>query len=171
MVAVPRLTRAEWASKICAHYHDSVRAILDVGHALLQAKEQLSYGDFGFMIETDLPFSWRSANHLMRIAEHPVLADSNHGSNLPNSWRTLSELAKLPEEVLLDAIDDGRITPEIRRKDIPSLLTRDPAPRKTRTSVATELADLTKAHKRGVSPSALSPFCVPFVQTSEHSKR
>jgi len=100
------------------------------------------------MVEADLPFSWRTANHLMRIAEHPVLTDSNHGSNLPNSWRTLSELAKLPEAVLLDAIDDGRITPDTQRKDIPSLLTRDPPRRKPRGSVATELTDLIKAHKK-----------------------
>ena len=50
------------------------------------------------------------------IAENPVLANSSHGSNLPPSWRTLVELTKLPEEVLEEALDAGRITPELKKK-------------------------------------------------------
>ena len=122
------LSRKQWAEKILARYQESVIAIVDVGRHLIQAKEELEHGDFGELIQTDLPFSWRTANLLMKIARNPVLSNSHHGSNLPASWRTLSELARLPEEVLEEALTTGRITPELKRKEVSRLVVPNPQP-------------------------------------------
>ncbi len=143
-------TRWERVQKITTCYQESVGAIVDVGRYLIQAKEQLTHGEFGSMVADDLPFSWRTANCFIAIAKNPTLANSHHGANLPTSWRTLSELARLPQEVLEEALDDGRITPELQRKDV-ALLKPVAFPRPTpepQTSAVVNLADLVAGGKK-----------------------
>ncbi len=143
------LSRTQWAEKITARYQDSVAAILDVGRYLIQAKAQLVHGEFGLLVEQDLPFSWRTANRFIVIAENPVLANSTHGSNLPTSWRTLSELAKLPEEILEEALDAGRITPELQRKEVAALIPPPPpSPRLKQSVTVVSLENLVKAGQK-----------------------
>jgi len=139
------LSRTQWAEKIIARYQDSVAVILDVGRYLIQAKAQLVHGEFGLLVDNDLPFSWRTANRFMLIAENPVLTNSSHGSNLPTSWRTLAELAKLPEEVLEEALDAGRITPELKRKEVATLLPPPPRSKRKRSTIVVSLEDLIQA--------------------------
>ncbi len=78
------------------------------------------------MVAQDLPFTLRTAELFISIARNPVLSNANHGSYLPASWRTLSELARLPQEVLEEALDDGRITPELQRKEVALLKPVEP---------------------------------------------
>ncbi len=42
-----------------------------------------------------VPFTIRTAQMLMAIAEHPQLSNSAHAQNLPPSWRTLYEFTKV----------------------------------------------------------------------------
>ena len=149
ILPVQHRTRKQWAEHITRHYTAAVRAILDVGRCLLEAKDQLDHGEFGHMIAEDLPFSWRTANRLMAIAQHPVLANWTHVSNLPASWGTLYELSKLPPPVLEDALKAGRITPEMPRKAVASLLLSHPPPvRSHRTVMVADLTQLVQAGKR-----------------------
>ena len=143
-------TRREWVQKITARYQESVGAIVDVGRYLIQAKEQLTHGEFGSMVADDLPFSWRTANCFIAIAKNPTLANSHHGANLPTSWRTLSELARLPQEVLEEALDDGRITPELQRKEVALLKPVEPLRPmpQPQTSAVVNLTDLVAGGKK-----------------------
>ena len=126
----PPLTRSQWANKIAARWRDSVQAIIDVGTLLLQAKEQLPHGDFGSMVNEDLPFGWNTANKLMAIARHPVLSNSYHATNLPPSWYTLYELTLIPEAPLTRWLQDGTITSELDRQAVSQLraLAKTPKP-------------------------------------------
>ncbi len=113
------LSRKQWAEKITQRYQDSVRAILDVGRYLIQAKAELEHGEFGLMIAEDLPFSRPTAFRFMAIAQNPVLSNDAHGQHLPTSWGTLYELSKVPSAVLEEALTIGQITPDFQRKDVP----------------------------------------------------
>src|SRR5262249_5485507 len=95
--------------------------ILAGGGLLMEAKTKLLPGTFQEMIKTKLPFSPRTAQMLMCIAEHPVISNANHGSHLPPSWRTLYELTKIPHKMLLAKIADGTIRADLERKDVAKL--------------------------------------------------
>ena len=51
-------------------------------------KANLAHGEFTAMIDSDLPFSPRTAQRLMAVAQHAVIANPTHGSPLPASWRS-----------------------------------------------------------------------------------
>ena len=98
----PDLVSADdFADAIVARWQDSVLAIIDVGKLLLGAKEALPHGEFGPMIESDrVPFSSRTAQRLMEIAEHSLLSNATRASHLPPSWMTVYELTKVPDDAL-----------------------------------------------------------------------
>jgi hypothetical protein len=83
--------------KITATWRKSVESIIETGRLLVEAKASLAYGQFGDLIEK-LPFSHRTAQCLMRIAEHRMLVNPHTCAELPASWRALAELARIPEE-------------------------------------------------------------------------
>jgi hypothetical protein len=102
---------------------------------LIAAKQALPHGEWEQMFACARPVkvSIRSAQMLMKVAGHPVLAKTNHGSLLPPSWRTLYELTKLPDAVLRKALTDGRIHPDMQRREVVALRDRlRPAPVITR---------------------------------------
>jgi hypothetical protein len=66
------LSPAEWAAQITACWRTSVEAILEVGRLLAAAKTALPHGEFGKMIESELPFTDRTARMLMTIASEPA---------------------------------------------------------------------------------------------------
>ncbi|HUT48207.1 MAG TPA: DUF3102 domain-containing protein [Alphaproteobacteria bacterium] len=80
------------------------------GRDLRAAKAELPHGEFGRMVEEDLPFSWDAANRLMQIARHPELTKPDTYRNLPSSWNVLGELAKLSAADFRGAVEI--ITPE-----------------------------------------------------------
>ena len=143
-------TRSEWVQKITTRYQESVGAIVDVARYLLQAKDQLGHGEFGSMVAQDLPFTLRTAELFISIARNPVLSNANHGSYLPASWRTLSELARLPEQVLEEALEAGRITPDLERKDVALLKPVEPLRPmpQPQTSAVVNLTDLVAGGKK-----------------------
>src|SRR5216684_7762077 len=89
-----------FAKKIQTAWQKAVSSILETGRLLIQAKQELAYGEFLLMIEERLPFGARTAQMLMRIAEHPVLSNTKFISHLPPSWGTLHRLTQLPEKAL-----------------------------------------------------------------------
>ena len=110
-----------FVTQITACCQRGVENILTAGRLLIEAKTKLPPGTFQVMIKTKLPFSPRTAQMLMCIAEHPVISDANHGSHLPPSWRTLYELTKIPHKMLLAKIADGTIRADLERKDVAKL--------------------------------------------------
>lgn len=119
-----QLTQAQWADRIRASLATSVESIVAVGVDLVAAKSQLGHGRFTRMVEVDLGMNIRSAQRFMAIADHPVLANTTHGSHLPASYRTLYELSRVEEDLLEKAIADGLVTPEMERKDALDLAER-----------------------------------------------
>ena len=74
------VTRDDFAAAITCRWQETVRGCTDVGGLLLKAKDSLPHGEFVQMVRDQLPFGWRTANMLMAIARHPVLADSKRRS-------------------------------------------------------------------------------------------
>jgi Protein of unknown function (DUF3102) len=95
----------------------TVEGFIATGALLIEAKAKVDHGDWLKLTER-LPFSVRTAQMLMAIAENPVLSNTKHASHLPPHWYTLHLLTKLPEPVLLDKIEDHTINPEMERGDV-----------------------------------------------------
>lgn len=120
--------RADFAEKFCTIWRSTTESIIAAGRILLEAKSVLAHRTFTAMIEADLPVAPRTAQDLMQIAKHPVLANPKHASLLPPAWSTLAQLAKIDEERLEKAIEAGQITPTMKRSDVDLL--KPPAPNK-----------------------------------------
>ena len=118
--------RSFFEATIAGEWRKQVSGIVQTGKLVNQAHEELEQEDFNAL---RLPFSKRTAQMLRRIAMHPVISDpANHGS-LPGCWRTLYELIIVASESLLRAaIGDGRINPDLERKDIRRALGLPPKP-------------------------------------------
>ena len=87
-----------------------------------QAKRALDHGLFLKMIEVELPFSADTAQRLMRIARHPILAKTATSRHLPPSWTTLYELSQLSEELALAKIESGEIHPGLNGSQAKALV-------------------------------------------------
>lgn len=114
--------RKDWAGRIVEAWRASVQGTLRCGRLLFEAKAELPHGEFLSMVESDLPFGKRTAQRLMAIAQHPILANATHVSLLPSSWGTLYELTKLPAPVLEQAFTDGTVRPDMQRSDVAGLI-------------------------------------------------
>jgi hypothetical protein len=77
--------RADFINRITVKWQKIGKSFQAIGHDLLAAKKKLR-GEFLAMIETDLPFSARTAECLMSIAKHPRMGkpDSHTCANLLN---------------------------------------------------------------------------------------
>ncbi|TMB85932.1 MAG: hypothetical protein E6J45_14665, partial [Chloroflexi bacterium] len=118
----------EWAREINMLFASTVRAFVDTGAKLRESKARLGHGAWGSMfrghpraVAEPLHFSERTARMLMAIAKHPIISNRNHGSDLPCSWRTLYLLSRLDDQVLLQALADGGITPDMSRNAVKGL--------------------------------------------------
>ncbi len=116
----PGATADAWAARIVACWRASLEAILEVGRLLSAAKETLPHGEFGKMIETQLPFVPRTAQMLMAIADDPNISNPKFISHLPPNWGALYELSSLHlnEEQFESGIEKGAIRPDMDRKTL-----------------------------------------------------
>ena len=128
-LVVFRRSRQQWANAICAAWQNCVESILETGRLLYEAKEDLGHGQFLAMIDADLPFSEDTAQRLMAVCRHPVLSYTAHARYLPPVWYTLYQLSRFESDHLERWIKDGRIHPEMQRRDVVALrqaLRREP---------------------------------------------
>lgn len=109
----------QWASRIRAAWQGIGDAMLAIGRLLVQAKEELPHGEFGRMIEQELPFGPDTAQRLMVLARDPRI--TAHARQLPASWMTRFELTYLSDEEFEDGIAEGVINPRMERKDATAL--------------------------------------------------
>lgn len=113
-------SRAEHAQGIIAEYVSTVEGILRCGKRIIEAKEDLDHGQFGAMIELDLPFNRQTAFKLMTIArDHRFVS---HGKHLPPAWTTLYELTKVDDDDFYAAIEAHVICPEMQRRHVRKVL-------------------------------------------------
>jgi Protein of unknown function (DUF3102) len=109
------------AARIKDFWGRTAAGVLEVGRELNRVKGWVEDGEFTEWVEEHLPFTLRTAQRLMTVARHPVLADPTHASCLPASWATLDALAHVDPEVLKNAIADGRVSCKMERKDVAAL--------------------------------------------------
>jgi hypothetical protein len=111
--------RTQWAARISVAWQQSVDSIIETGRLLLAAKAdpKMQHGEWGTMVESDLPFNRHTAHKLMQIASDKRLTNVSQGKHLPPSWTTLYELTKLDDDTLERKLRDGTIHPGMRRKD------------------------------------------------------
>jgi hypothetical protein len=131
-VLPPRDAKA-WAAEINAAWRKSVESIIEAGRLLNQANDDLDqHGQWMPMVE-QLDFSISVAERLMRIARHPVLANSTYLPNLPPHWSTLYTLSQLPPERLESLIERGEVNGDTTGRDaellLPSTMTSVPTDR------------------------------------------
>jgi len=119
-------TTEDWRRIIADDLSRAVEGIIAAGRHLQEAKDEVEHGEWLPLLKS-LKIGERTAQMLMKIATHEVLANPNHWFAFPTSWRTLSELATLPPKLLEAKIIDGTITPEIERKDVTALKGKAPA--------------------------------------------
>jgi N6-adenosine-specific RNA methylase IME4 len=119
---VPVRTPGEWAEVVRADLARSVEGFVAAGAHLAEAKEQMPHGEWLPWIEQELPIGVREVQRLIEVARHPVISNATHGSHLPASGRTLYELSRLEPPALEAAIAEGRVTPELERKQARALV-------------------------------------------------
>jgi len=108
-------SKSFFENAISTEWRKNVASIIQTGKLLNQAKDELDPDVFDGL---KLPFSPRVAQMLRRIAGHLFILDpANHGS-LPPCWRTLYELTKASDDQLRRARADGRLHPDLQRKDV-----------------------------------------------------
>lgn len=111
VTAINVRSRQQWAEIINADWRKSIESIIQTGRDLIAAKSELPHGEFGKMVEADLPFTLITADKLMKVAGDPKIAKYASSTNsLPPSWRVLSALAVLSEGDFEDGIEKGIIT-------------------------------------------------------------
>jgi hypothetical protein len=115
-----RSATTKWVKKISAKWQKTLAGIFETGDELLLAKDELERGQFGRMIENELPFSARTAERLMEIARDSRLRNPTRASHLPRSWATLYTLTRLSDEEFTAGIVDGTINSEMERADVAS---------------------------------------------------
>lgn len=125
--------RAEdWAPRISAQLRKSVESIIEAGRLLIEAKAACEHGEFLRLFNDHrdpvadcLPFGRPTGTKLMAIARSAAITKCAHVHTLPCSWGTLYELSRIPEADFIDAIETGRITPELKRSEVRKLITDD----------------------------------------------
>jgi hypothetical protein len=111
---------ARWRKAIITSWQRQVREVITTGLLLIRAHDDLIaiHGAWATMVRNDLPFSHATAQKLMAIARHPVLADYSHGNRLPASWTTLYQLALIDPPTLNQLITSGQVNACMEREDV-----------------------------------------------------
>lgn len=104
-----------WAARIAAAWRKSLDGVFETGRELLLAKSALAHGQFMRMVETELPFRARVAQHLMQIAQDERLQNAQHAAHLPAAWTSLYELTKFTDDQFSWAIERGVLSPDADR--------------------------------------------------------
>lgn len=123
ILPVDSMTPDEAAAYVTEAWRGSVAAIVLTGRRLLEARSRVPEGQWLQAVEK-MPFGERTAQQIMRVAEHPDL-DASHDSGLdrlPRDYNTLSILAGLPEGQVTAHIQAGAITPELDRRQARDLV-------------------------------------------------
>jgi len=113
----------KYKSAIVANWNESRDAIIKVGMTLKEAKANIHKGKFNDkswlkLVESELPFTKRTADRLIEIAKCEWITSGKHNDSLPVSWGTLHAISKLTKEQFENGIENNSITANSTRSDI-----------------------------------------------------
>jgi hypothetical protein len=112
-----------WAGEINERLCRVVRAVIEAGRLLLEAKARLRHGEWERLFQghphavaNALPISVNTAQRLMAIARHPIVSNPAYAERMPRAWTTLYELTKLDSTTLETSLANGRVHPALDRR-------------------------------------------------------
>lgn len=159
-------TREDYAEAIGDAYRDTLEDIFRMGDLLIEAKDDLAHGEFGQMVEDDLPFGKRTSRKLRAIARDDRLRNRTRASDLPAAWSTLHRLTKLDDRQW--AAVEPHISPELTRSEIPELVAKgaqlrlkSPERRSAQKEVEAALRDLSASTRNWTKKRLLRPGVPP----------
>lgn len=114
---VPLKARDEFVREIGRLWKEATDKFLVIGRYLQKAKNVLGYGEYGAMIQNDLPFTPETARKIV-LATIAVDSETLPKDRLPNSWSNIYLLSTLSKEDLEVAERQGLIRCDVKRKDI-----------------------------------------------------
>jgi hypothetical protein len=131
----------------------SVEGIIEAGHVLIEAKNELEHGQFSDWVVCELrfgtrkdgsrPADLRKAQMLMFLARNEVISNACHWHAFPPSPRTLWELTQIrPKQRLLELIANGTITPAMTREEAVALRHKTSQERSATPKLKREVAAL-----------------------------
>ena len=99
------------------------------------------------MCNSDLPFSYATANKLMAVASDARLIDPANARFLPRKLGVLAHLTKLDDRVFENAIKAGVINPDMIERDVRAMRKLAPAEKgpKVPTGLLDTATDLNKS--------------------------
>jgi len=172
--------QVKWArDQLANHSNISAKTWIRIGESLASTKgvaDELGRGVFRDLFPkantaSDLakyPFSFKTAQMLMWIAERLATSGSNFGQ-LPASWRTLYVLSCIPPKQLIAHIESGAVHPMMTRAQASKLMPKkSAAPERARSVQAwaqsirrclspAEVAQLAKLLSEAAPPIAENP--------------
>ncbi len=114
-------------NRIRNRFVTGVREFVAIGEDLIFVRQHLAHGEWTDWVNEQLPFSVRSAQMFIQIAQDQNVkryASENiegkhaHVALLPPDRLLLTELCGLPEEEFDALIEDGTINPDMKRGDV-----------------------------------------------------
>jgi hypothetical protein len=148
-----------FAERVNALWLKGPEFFIEIGHTLLEAKEELSRDEFDALLKLRLDLDASVGRKLMCSASNPTLCAHVH--RLPPCWSTIYELSQVPHDTLEAAIADGRVNPKMLRKDAVAL--RKP---KDESSAESEDSD-----KGGPPPNRTFSFAAAWDAASDEEIR
>jgi hypothetical protein len=105
----------QYAEEIRRLWGEAARKFLAIGEYLLQAKEHFAYGEKARELEKLLPFTYSTANRLMRIAE-AVRLNRLPRERLPANYATAYVLTTMNDNDLDEAKRRNLVREDVTRK-------------------------------------------------------
>ena len=123
-----------YAEEIRRLWGEAARKFLAIGDYLLQAKEHFSYGDKARELEKMLPFTYSTANRLMRIAE-AVRLNRLPREHLPANYATAYVLTTMSDRDLDEAKRRNLVREDVTRKALEDFMAERRHPQKDASQV------------------------------------
>ena len=101
--------RTQWAARISAAWQraSTVSSMLATCCCLRLKQTPRWHGEWGTMVESDLPCKRHPAHKRTQIAGDKRLMNVSQGKHLPPLWATLYELTKLDDATFDQKLRDG----------------------------------------------------------------
>jgi hypothetical protein len=106
-----------YAAEIRKLWTEASRKFLAIGEYLLQAQRSFKHGDKMRLLQERLPFSYSTANRLMRVAE-AVQECRLQREQLPAHYPTAYALTTLSDDELREAERRNLVNPDVQRRQI-----------------------------------------------------
>ena len=110
-------TKAECITAITTLWERSQRNFVAIGKYLIRAKEKLAHGEYGKMIESELPFN-RSLAYMMRTIAEAIESRKISQDECPTDYATAYRLISLPPDKFQLAREKSLVKPNLRRYEI-----------------------------------------------------